>query len=360
MALIHCPKCGTSISDKAAKCVKCGWNLKTERTNSNVFKKWLYSLRKPMTFFHRKKILICTIAVPLLVFAAAGIFLLQNYFSALSINVIQIKKWKLIDENTYEATITTDETRSFVAVIGDYKDNCSFPQLVFMDEGVGKLEVYNYGGDYDPSLEFKPLGYLIGPKVNEKDFSSIHYDDFHYIDYDSDSQSTCTIKIDFEMKKKKTGILIYDLINHETKKTTENCMVTIADGSGQVEYDLGIPYRQRGVDVAIVPKMFLEMAVIEEGAYEIEKPFMVEKDSVNDSLYRGSATLFFNRYNDGFIFYSKELVSGGELEERGVTKVNIVYLHNNVCEITTVDIGEDIVKPIYNIAPLGYLTWTEL
>lgn len=36
MALIHCPKCGASISDKATKCIKCGYALGMDAPNPEV------------------------------------------------------------------------------------------------------------------------------------------------------------------------------------------------------------------------------------------------------------------------------------------------------------------------------------
>lgn len=36
MALIKCPECGKEISDKAQKCIHCGYPLKSEQLDINI------------------------------------------------------------------------------------------------------------------------------------------------------------------------------------------------------------------------------------------------------------------------------------------------------------------------------------
>ncbi len=119
MALIKCPDCEQSISDKATKCPKCGYPIqeylssKTEEIPSesvnedSVDTASSTDIQQSSTQKKSKKKLIVTlIAICVAVVAALGVVFGPNLFAPkLTVEDITISKWRLTDSTDYEFNI---------------------------------------------------------------------------------------------------------------------------------------------------------------------------------------------------------------------------------------------------------------
>ena len=137
MALIKCPECEQSISDKASKCPKCGYPIqeylrsKVEETQNegvNDASENTTEIQQDLTQKKSKKnkaVVLLTVCV--VIVAALGIVLGSSLLtSKLIVEDITISKWRLTDSTDYggyyEGTITSEQKKPFIAVIGQYED----------------------------------------------------------------------------------------------------------------------------------------------------------------------------------------------------------------------------------------------
>ncbi len=284
----------------------------------------------------------------------------------MKVDDISISKWQLTDSTKYsdyyEGTVTSDQKKPFIAVIGQYDDADAVPSLVYVEDGKGVLET-NEDTNEDPSTKYRPLGYLGGKAVSESDVKVSCSDD-HYIDWEYSQGSSCRVTIGIDMNNKNSGFLIIDVENETNNETSTNLMVNIIDGKGTYSYSASLPYKSRGVDISVVPKFFCSSEKITDESYTVGKAYTVEKEEGEYfNSYSGEETLTFDGYNDGFVLYTKELTAGGEKKERNKVQQAYTFLHNGECTVSTydlVDADENILMPKYEFHYVGYVGWTPL
>lgn len=361
MALIKCPECGNDVSDKAVKCPKCGYPLKP---NNEKFKMVNIS-----TFRHHKKFLV--VASSLIVIIGLIVVLaslaMKNH---IDVKELSIDKWKFVDDEGfgfehYEGTITSNEKKMFIAVIGENEGAQISPQLVLMEDGKGTLEASLY--KEDPASLYYPIGYISGEKVNKSDFSNIKYNDTDYFDYDN--ETVCYIDVDVEMKNKTDGFLWVEMSNDMDDNIIRNIKIPIVDGQGScMQYLNGLPLKSRGVKAEIIPKYFCKSVKLNENDYEITTQFSVEQNISDDYVsYTGKEELSLKEYKNGIVIYTTEL-HNGPVSYRGLQR-QYQYVDNRSCSLSTYlnisddeDLDDDFAyfMPDYDIQVVGYIGWKEI
>ena len=157
MALIKCPECEQSISDKASKCPKCGYpiqeylNGKTEEAQTENVNETSVNIESsadiqqaPTQKKSKKKLIIALLAVCVVVVAALAIVFGSSLFAPrLTVEDITISKWRLTDSSDYgdyyEGTITSEQKNPFIAVIGQYEDEESTPEDVLVERKANRF-----------------------------------------------------------------------------------------------------------------------------------------------------------------------------------------------------------------------------
>lgn len=378
MALIKCPECGHLASDKAVKCPKCGYPIQ-EYLNGNIEKAQIQPTYdastnaappaniQPAPDQKKNKIMIAVVVACVVILAVLGTFLVSQLFAAkLTVENITIDKWRLTDsteyEDYYEGTVTSDQKSPFIAVIGEYQDKKSSPRLVYREDGIGVLKTYEETNE-DPSIKYRAIGYMSGKSINLSDIK-VKYTDSDYYDWSYSDYTSCDVLIDLEMNNTKTGLLVFDIINETTNETEKNIITVVVNGKAFYTYFAKLPYKARGIDVSIVPKLFCESASVARDDYVITEPYTAEKEETSYSnSYWGEETLTFTDYANGFILYTKELKEGGSPKNKNVIKNSRAFLCDEECILTTYDyVNEDetILMPKYEFNIIGYITWKTL
>ena len=380
MALIKCPECGQSISDKASKCPKCGYPIqeylssnaeetRTENVNDpSVNTESSTDIQQvPIQKKSKKKLVVALLVVCVAFVAALAVIFGSSLLAPkLTVDDITISKWRLTDSSDYgdyyEGTINSDQKKPFIAVIGQYENDESKPEFVYVEDGKGIIETYE-DTDEDPSIKYRPIGYLGGTSVDITNIK-VKYKDSDYYDWSFLGSSNCDVLISVDMNNTKNGLLVFDIINETNNETKRNMIAVVINGKAEYSYYAELPYKARGIDVSIVPKLFCESAAITKEDYVIEKAYTAEKyESSYSNSYSGKETLAFADYADGFVLYTRELKEGGNKENRNVVSNLRVFLRDGECTLTTydsVDADETILKPKYEFNIIGYITWTPL
>ena len=390
MALIKCPGCGRDISDRALSCPQCGYQMQEHLIENaqgeNVeiqeeggveadvldaaFAQDKCEIDAPMQstskYKNRKHILIATIAGIVLVSvigAALGFGLL---LSNLIVDDISISEWQVEEEfgfagniiaNTYVGTVKSEQKKPFIAVIERTDVSGYKTQFVYMDEGEGKLMTVE-SPDADLNSNWKPVGYFNGVVVGESDIL-IQRSEGDYSDYSSMEVTYYTGTINFEMTNKKSGLLLFDIEEDEYGGRI-NSPVVVIDGKATLNYSCSVPYKSRSSKFEVVPKMFCECKNVMEKDFTIETAYSVEK---NESYYIGQENLAFEGYGDGILIYTRELLEGGDPEDRNITEYDYAFVENGKCTIKTNDYIEDedeALEPQYEFNYVGYIAWTPL
>lgn len=374
MALIKCPECGKEVSDKASQCPQCGYPIHEKihidvdfheiaHTNEAEFTE----PKKDKTIRSSKVIVIALLLVAVIIGGCVFAFISLNSKN-IRVNSIDLAKWRLTDQSTYvddcEGTVISETKKPFVAVIGYYEDTSNFPELVYMEDGEGTLQI-SESKDEDPSVKYNPIGYISGKKVQEKDFKNIVVTDSDYTDYEALEETDCKIAIKFDLKFNKSGILLYDVIDDTTKEKRINCYAMVSAGKSEDSLMLSdLPYKTRGVDVKVFPKFFCEAEDLDDTDYGVEKPFNIEKEeSTYSSYFVGIEELDFQGYDDGAVLYTTELKEGGRKEDRGKIRYTCSHLKDTVCNIGTFYVVSDedtVLEPKYEINVIGYIPWKKL
>lgn len=380
MALIKCPECEQSISDKASKCPKCGYLIqeylssKAEETQTENVNDTSVNAENsadiqqaPTQKKSKKKLVVALLAVCVVVVAAVAVIFGSSLFAPkLVVEDITISKWRLTDSSDYgdyyEGTITSEQKNPFIAVIGQYEDEESTPEFVYVEDGKGVIETYE-DTDEDPSIKYRPIGYLGGTSVDISDIK-VKYKDSDYYDWSYSDSTSCDVLISVDMNNSKNGLLVFDVINETNNETERNMIAVVINGKAEYSYDAELPYKARGIDVSIVPKLFCESNAITQEDYVVEKAYTAEKNEGKYyTSYSGEETLAFADYADGFVLYTRELKEGGNKKSRNVVRNLRVFLRDGECTLTTYDsVGEDetILMPKYEFDIIGYITWTPL
>lgn len=367
MALIQCSECGQTISDKAEKCPKCGYSIVQEEKETVAEAKTTMSDQPSTTSKpKRKNIVIAGVFVLIAIIGVAG-FLIKGVFSSVSVAEINITKWKVTDSTSYgyyyEATITSEQKKPFMAVIGSYKDEGSYPKFAFVDGGEGKLEIYTSDDD-DPSIKYHPIGYYQTEKIKASDLS-VKYKDSDYTDW-SWEKTNCDVDIELKINKSVNGILFVNIENITNDETDYNLSIPIINGEGKYSYYAELPYKSRGIEIDVTPVCFVKSAPLGETDYTVEKAFSVKKeDSKNsayyDDGYDGEGIWAFPEKEDGLILYTMELTDGGDKAKRGKVENRLAFLHDHEITITSYDSAADgILMPKYSVNLVGYLPWNEI
>lgn len=382
MALIKCPECEQSISDKASKCPKCGYpiqehlNKKADEitheasdciSDAPVIAEIPVDIQQvPEKKKSKKNLIIAAMIACVAIVAVGVVFGLRLFTTKLTVESITISKWRLTDSTDYgdyyEGTITSEQKKPFIAVVGQYENEESVPRFVYVEDGVGVMETYE-NTDEDPSIKYRPIGYLGGTPVSETDVK-IQYKDSDYYDWTYLESTNCDVLIEIDMNHSKTGLLVFDIINETNNEVEQNMTVTIVDGKAQYNYYAELPYKARGIDVSIVPKLFCESDAITQDDYVVEKAYTAEKNEGEYyTSYSGEEVLSFVNFSDGLVLYTRELKEGGNKEKRNVVDYLRAFLCDGECTLTTYDyVGEDekMLMPKYEFNIVGYITWTSL
>ena len=356
MALIQCPECGQSISDRAANCPKCGCPIGQNPETAAAAD--ARQVKPPRTV--KRKALIPIIAV-CAVLIAVGVFLgIRGSSGDLTVKDITISDWRLTDTSyfldSYKGTVVSKQKKPFVAVIGQY-DTEATPRFVYVEDGEGAFETLESPND-DPSIKYQAIGYMTGTPVKEKAVE-FTYKVEDYTDYSTLSSTSCEVTLELDMKTKKSGLLVLDIVDKANDTTKENAVVPIVRGKTRYTFFEDIAYKARGAKITITPKLFCKAKAIEEDDYAVEKVFTVVPDE-DDGSYSGEKILSFNGWDDGFVLYTKTLKEGGRKEKRDVPAYVSTYLQDGECTLTTYDYsstGEKILLPQYQFDVAGYMTW---
>lgn len=360
MALIQCPECGQTISDKAEKCPKCGYPIVQEAKDTAVGPEAVVSdqpLAEPKA---KGKTAVIAGAAALIAVICIAVFLLKGVFGTVSVKDINIARWKVTDStsygNYYEATITSEQKKPFIAVIGRY-NNEDVLQFVFVNGGEGKLEIYASDDD-DPSIEYYPIGYYQTEEIKSSDLSA-KYKDRDY--YDGSEKTNCYVDVDLKLGKGLNGILFVNIENVTNDETDHDLRIPVVDGIGKYTYYAELPYKSRGIEINVSPVCFVRSEPLSEGNYTVEKAFSVKKEEGRYSYYSGEGIWAFPEQENGLILYTMELTDGGDKAKRGEVRNSLAFLYENEITITSYDSAKDgILTPKYSIGLIGYLPWTEL
>lgn len=374
MALISCPECGNQVSDRAHQCPNCGYPIEKIGVMQKVKETEVVQIDDEKVDVEQpkkgklKKVLIALFILIILIVAVVVIYTSCILSKDLDVTNVKMSKWKVVEAGSYgddyEATVTTEQEKPFIAIVGSYEHEDMQPRFVYMEEGKGVFSTYESSGD-DPSVIYNIIGYMEGQKVKDSDINSLTCTDRQYEDYEFSDSSSCYVDIEVELKSKKSGLLFLELSNDMTNEIKHNFYITVVDGVGQIEYYLSdLPIKSRGVEVTATPKYFCVMDELSDTDYSVEKAFDIEKESSDYSTsYSGLEELAFDGYKDGFVVYTEELTDGGDKEQRNKVNNRISFLHNNECQITTYDwapVEEKMLTPKYDINVVGYFTWKDI
>ena len=243
MAMIKCPECGRDISDKALKCPQCGYPMqemaKTAAAgtvgegNGDSFGS---KAKMKMKELPKKKIAMIAAGVCVAVAAVVGISIgVRASASNVKVDDISLEKWKMTDSSeysdTYEGTVSSSQKKPFVAVIAEYDKEDRMPNFVYVEDGKGTLEV-EASDDEDPSIQYRPIGYIGGTSVGVSDVDA-KYSEGEYYDASSGNSSWCTVTIDIDMHNNKTGLLVFEVENETGGKTDTNLITAVVDGKAE-------------------------------------------------------------------------------------------------------------------------------
>lgn len=375
MALIRCPECGREVSDKASKCPQCGFPIRESVDENSEKQETLstedFSVQQQDEPNKKKKplIVIGVLAVILIGIVIAGALILSKRNESVTVNDVDISKWKLTDRgeysDSYEGTVVSETEDPFVAVIGYYEEDSEdqpLPKFVYMEDGKGILQVKEDEDD-DPSIKYHSIGYMTGNAISEDEFKDISVSDSDYHDY-SWEETSCDLSVEFEMHSEKNGILFFEMENESTNEISYNCYTIISNGKSEfTKYLTDLPYKIRGLDIVITPKYFCEADELKESDYDIEKEFDIEKDdSTYYDSYSGKEELVLKGYNDGMLLYTTELIDGGKKEDRNIIDYTYAYLKKESCDIETYYIAstdDKVLEPDYEINIFGYIEWKD-
>lgn len=369
MALIQCPECGSTVSDKAAQCPKCGCPLTAtppEPAASEPLKVDAAPvLQKKATAkkIDKKKIILPVIFIAILASGVLGFRVYQK--SNITVADLTISKWRLLESGSYsdkyEATITSSQTQPFVAVIGEYDSESNNNDLVYMENGTGNFTTYESVDD-DPSLVRVPVGYLKCDTVSDRDIADIKYKVSNYSDYGG--STSCLAEITVEMKNKKTGVLLVEISNDMNKAVNDNFLICIVNGQGKAsKYLNDLPEKSRGVTVTATPVAFCPAQTLQESDYTVLEPFAVEKNKTFNS-YSGSESIKLGDIcENGFLIYTTELTDGGNAEEVGEVNISSSVIANHLAKMSTYDYYDSdakVITPQYTVTAVACMPFLSL
>lgn len=378
------------ISDKAEKCPKCGYQMQDsldtaeeavtqgaaaeieeakEIPAAEEKQKTRFSLKTVLTSVagakkSKKKTAIIIAGIVLVMFAV--LYAVGSANSTLKVNEISINKWRLTDSrwysDYYEGSVTSDQKKPFVAVIAQYDDEDSRPELVYVENGEGIFST-SESTSSDPSVKYRAIGYLSGTRVDSKGMT-IKYKDRDYTDYSSLEESDCYVDIEMDMRNNKTGLLLFDVVNQTNGDRGTNLVAIVVKGKTKYSYYAELPYKSRGIEISIEPKLFCESVSLKQGDYTVQKDYKAEKkEGYFGTYYSGEMEIAFGDKQDGFALYTRELLEGGNKKNRNDVNNMYNFIHDGECKFTTYDSADEnetILMPKYDFNIVGYITWNSL
>lgn len=408
MALIVCPECGKQISNKASVCPNCGYPIQehqhtdesnfklmenefTETTDTTTVEKSSETEVPPEineatqeeisnndktsqagTNWFQAKILSeqgkkkYIIAAAVILVGLCAAMILGTSPKKLQVDDISISKWRVMENgsyfDTYEATIDSNQKKPFVATIGSYENQESFPQMVYMNEGIGKLDAM-VDSDDDPSSTYYVNGYCVGKQAKSSKIKC-SYTLYDYTDYSSLEETSCSADIDVQCDNSFTGVVLADIENDVNGNVEHNIPIEVENGIGSHKtYISKLPLKSRGMNLTITPTVLLTSKNLTEKDYSVDENFSVKKEEGEyfDS-YKGSGIWKFNDISDGYILYSQTLIDGGDKAEQGKEDILCSFMRDGKCKISTYDTDtEDTMRmPKYEFKIIGYIPWTSL
>lgn len=362
MALIMCPECGQKISDKAEKCPNCGYPIAPVEKELAKEPEVRESEQPAENKKSKKKSLLAACIAGLVIAVGVGVFFVKGLHGTVTVTDIKLAKWKVTDTTSYgdyyEATVTSEQKKPFVAVIGSYDDEEAFPKFAFVKDGEGKLEIYSSNDD-DPSIEYHAIGYYQVEEIKDSELS-VKYKDRDYSDW-SWEETNCYVDIEVKANSNRNGFLLVDIENITNKENDYSIRIPVINGEGKYSYYAELPYKSRGIDISVSPVCFVKSKPLTENDYTVDKAFSVKKEGKNSSYYDGEGVWTFADFCDGIILYTMELTDGGDKADRGEVNYKMAFLHDHEITITSYDSAKDgVLMPKYEINLIGYLPWTEL
>lgn len=367
MALINCPECSQLVSDKAPKCPHCGIPLaieaESEAANSpNEGRKTSGKKNRILP------IIIPVIAVLIIAIVVALLFVLDTPLrlsKKTKVEDLTLSKWQLTDEgkytDNYDVTLSSSTKKPFLAVIGYYTEDDSYPKIAYVENGEGKMNVSVKAGE-DPSLTYRPIGYLAGKKISINEYTS-SIKDSDYEDFTSSDYTSCELTIDIKFKDKRTGLFCFDIVNDMTKYQKKDLIVCVVNGECHYETILSdLPLKSRGVSAKMVPKYFCDATNI-DSSFTVDKEFSVVEEGSYLTYYTGTEKYSVNGVTNGLLLYDKKCVSGGEKKNQNVTFQGFSYIRDGKGEIITLDWDlddEKMLKPQYEINHNGIIRFNEI
>lgn len=384
MALIKCPKCDKQISSEAFKCPKCGFLLQVNVQNTNPEGVSECSTQEENDGNNRrskvknkKKSIISMIVAIMSVFAVVAVlFTFRATAKKIEVSNIDIGTWKFtrienyliapsslhpefnLPREVFEAIVSSEQKNPFVAVLKDGENaEERTPRFVYVENGVGEVECFT---GFSTLPEYAPIGYIQGTPMSVSDVK-VKYKIDNYYDSSDEQLTSCSVKVEIDLKSKKTGILIVEIFNETTEVLTKNILIEVIDG--KAEYNTGchdLPYKSRGVTLSIKPKMFCEVDVVSQKDYVVEKEYTVEQSS--DNAYSGEIEFSFPDQPDAYVIYKKVLKAGGVKAERNNEIFVGAFLKDGKIKITTYDSAsnEIISMPEYEFEIIGCIKWSLL
>ena len=340
MALIKCPECGETISDKAESCPHCGYVLVLKKTRKQ---------------FNKMKIIKWVIPTICLLGIVALITVFFPHKKDISgTQDIKIERWKLIStgkySDTYEGTVISPNKNPMIAVLGT--DSQPINNFAFMQDGIGKLEAGTSG---DPTEEYMISGYLLGKEINDKAIKTVKSEDSDYDDYDYAEETSCDLDVTIEMNKAQSGLLFGELSNDVSDEEAEFIVVPVFNGVGKTyQWVSDLPYKVRGVNAVFKPQYFCEYNKLSEKKYKIIKKYQMDREEDDDCVsYSGGETIQLNDIKDGMVFYTVKEKKGGE-EELQISSVKDGNCEIEIYKYINLNKEKD-TKPEYNIELQGYI-----
>lgn len=165
MALIKCPKCGKTISDKAAKCPHCGAPVLLQADSINIVKKD-NSILTPKTDVPTSK---KKGTNPFLIISAVVVLIIIIFCA------IQFSS-DPSNQNSPNAELVASE---YEAKLNEFKNFTTMDLSALMLHGKVKTVTYYKGAGYRTKFDFDESGALINYEQNDDEFGTTKYEIHH-------------------------------------------------------------------------------------------------------------------------------------------------------------------------------------
>lgn len=404
MALINCPGCGGSISDKAASCPKCGYTI-----NAAPIVQSEYKPTKTMKSGIVKKIAAAVIAVA--VICAGGFAAYKFIPRSIKVSNVLIDNWTFVDDDDdgkYIASVSSPTKETFIAVVTkketntekyddsdseetkssdstdkkpDYEPITFSPDnYVLMKDGKGDFKI---DGDNEPN-DYQINYYLSGRELSAKrDFEKIEFDYLGYDDNDAEKETRVYFNVDLKLKKDLTGLLFFTIHNKLTDITSEIEYAAIVNGESVSTSNGGKKWHLYevtkdlfGSDLPSCDVEYLPYKTRDNNAFEVQNIYFVPSKNISSivdgkfyiedidilqlTLCEGEAEI--PEKIDGYLIYSDTLQEGGEPSKIGNERFNAASISNGFAHLSVADYFEKkffesnkFKDPSYSINYYGYV-----